>query len=54
MMYKCSVCGAVFEEPVLVFETHGFERPPYERFYVCPVCRNDDLEEVDDGLAERE
>lgn len=51
-MYKCLNCGAVFEEPAVTYETHGLDRPPYEKVYVCPVCRDNYMEEVDDELAE--
>lgn len=37
-MYVCVECGALFEEPLYYTETHGFSRPPYENWRVCPSC----------------
>lgn len=40
MAYKCLDCGHVFDngEQEILYETHGLDCPPYERFSVCPVC----------------
>lgn len=46
-MYKCMVCGEVFEKPNLLKERHGeVDTRDIETFSVCPVCGNDDLAEV--------
>ena len=39
-MYKCNDCGHIFEcgEEKVVYERHGFDRPPYEKLSVCPCC----------------
>ena len=47
-MYRCNHCEAVFEEPKVVYETHGLDYPPFEKVYVCPDCGIDDMEEVDE------
>lgn len=46
MTYKCNDCGATFDEPAEIYETHGFDHPPYEKWAVCPRCKNNDFEEV--------
>lgn len=38
-MYICDNCGAVFPEPLTVYEKHGLDRPPYEAWQACPECR---------------
>ena len=40
MAYKCLECGHIFEEgeQAVLEETHGLDTPPYERWYVCPIC----------------
>lgn len=42
-MYKCVSCGNIFEEgeQAVWEETHGLERPPYEKFCSCPSCGDD-------------
>ena len=37
-MYLCIDCGALFEEPRRIIETHGLDTPPYEVWNVCPEC----------------
>ena len=37
-MLICKDCGAVFEEPATVTETHGFTDVLYEQVSVCPDC----------------
>lgn len=38
-MYYCPDCGYEFEEPEKIYETHGFNTPPYEKLTVCPMCK---------------
>lgn len=38
-MYYCDSCGATFETPKLLKESHGMAGPPYEEVPVCPRCR---------------
>jgi hypothetical protein len=38
-MYICNECGLVFEEPYVYEERHGLDHPPYEKWSVCPRCR---------------
>lgn len=47
-MYQCNNCGAVFEDPKAVYESHGLDYPPFEKIYVCPACEVDNMEEVDE------
>ena len=48
MSYKCNSCGATFDQPKEVVETHGFDRPPYERWLVCPYCEDSDFDEIEE------
>ena len=43
LMYKCDVCGHLFEdgEQRTVTETYGFPDGLSERFNVCPLCGGD-------------
>lgn len=43
LMYKCDVCGHLFEdgEQRTVTETYGFPDSLSERFNVCPLCGGD-------------
>ena len=36
--FLCDKCGAIFTEPFEYKETHGLDTPPFEMFFVCPVC----------------
>ncbi len=47
-MYKCNECGAVFEEPRTVYDNHGLEGPPYEKWVSCPRCLESDIENMED------
>ena len=49
-MYKCYDCGAVFSEPNTYREYMGefWGTPAYDDFPCCPVCKSDEIEEVDD------
>lgn len=51
-MFKCNDCKAEFDEPKIVFETHGFSSPPYERWAVCPRCKNNNFDEYKEGEDE--
>lgn len=46
--YKCNDCGAEFDEPDSYRECMGecWGQPAYETFYICPVCKSEDFEEV--------
>lgn len=46
-MYICLTCRRVFEDPLIVPETH-FELPehPVEKFPVCPACEEANYEEA--------
>ncbi len=46
-MFKCNECGFEFEEPRVVYETHGLDTPPYERWYLCPNCGESSFEEIE-------
>ena len=41
MAYKCCDCGHIFEdgEEAVWYDTHGLERPPYEKMSGCPICK---------------
>ncbi|MBE6750097.1 MAG: hypothetical protein E7560_02920 [Ruminococcaceae bacterium] len=39
-MFYCDNCGAQFEEPKKVLETHGNATPPYEKLFICPFCKS--------------
>jgi len=43
-LYICTDCGATFDEPKEVTETHGLETPPYEKLLVCPECLSSDYD----------
>ena len=45
-MYICNNCGAIFDEPNTVIETHGLDCPPYEHIPVCPECEDTDFVEA--------
>lgn len=53
-MYICKNCGRDFEEPDVVYETHGFDYGPYEKWLVCPSCHDSNFEEAEqcDGCGE--
>lgn len=36
--FLCYDCEAIFDEPKIWTETHGFSSPPYEQYSVCPMC----------------
>lgn len=38
MKYICVECKHRFENPKRFVETHGFDEPPYEILYGCPLC----------------
>lgn len=38
-MYYCDSCGAQFETPAILKESHGMAGPPYEEVPVCPRCK---------------
>lgn len=44
-MYVCNDCYETFEEPNSYEESHGFDYPPYEKFYICPHCKSSSFEE---------
>lgn len=52
-MMRCYDCGCVFDEEEAdekrecVGEFWG--TPAYESYMVCPKCKSDDIEEVEDG-----
>ena len=50
-MYKCNDCKAVFTEPDTYSECMGefWGMPAYETFDRCPVCKSDDIEEVNEN-----
>lgn len=47
-MYKCNDCGATFDEPKVVYERHGLDCPPYERWDVCPRCGENSFDEIEE------
>lgn len=49
-MYKCNDCGYEFEHPGSYQENMGefWGMPAYETVYVCPDCRSDDYEEIEE------
>ncbi len=47
-MYRCRNCGEHFDIPNEVHERHGFTYGLYETIYVCPYCKIDDMEEVEE------
>lgn len=49
-MFKCNECGAEFYEPDKYSEYMGefWGFPAYDYFPCCPVCRSDEIEEVED------
>ena len=38
MMWVCTNCGHIFEEPYRWEERHGFDYGPFEKFSGCPKC----------------
>ena len=48
--YKCNDCEAEFDEPDSYRECVGefWGTPAYDDFPCCPVCKSDEIEEVDD------
>lgn len=44
-MYCCKDCGKKFEKPKIMYDEHGFKSPPYEKYYVCPVCKSENFSE---------
>ncbi len=50
-MFKCNECGAEFYEPDTYRDWIGdfWGIPAYEEFAICPVCKSEDFEEVDDN-----
>ena len=36
--FLCYECEALFDEPKIWTETHGFVDPPYEQYAGCPLC----------------
>lgn len=47
-MFECNNCGAVFDKPIRVVETHGFRYPPYEELDGCPRCKVADIHAVEE------
>ena len=43
-LYYCTDCGSTFDEPKVIREKHGFDRPPYEYLNVCPECGSSDID----------
>lgn len=41
-IFLCNNCGTYFAEPRKIKETHNLDTPPFEVFFVCPKCKNDD------------
>lgn len=39
-MFKCLECGRKFSEPRHIAEGHGFTYGPFEDWYVCPYCKD--------------
>jgi hypothetical protein len=52
-MYRCKECGFVFEEPYEYEETHGLDTPPYEKWSVCPRCKESGIEEIEEVECSR-
>lgn len=46
-MYRCLYCGAVFDEPFREAAGLFMENPMVHE--VCPECREDEFEEVDEN-----
>jgi hypothetical protein len=40
-MFICLECGKTFDEPVVWYEKHGLDTPPYERWVGSPCCHAD-------------
>ena len=49
-MFKCNDCGNRFYEPDTYRECIGefWGMPAYETFSCCPVCKSEEIEEVED------
>ncbi len=48
-MYKCDICGLVFDKPFPRHELNGDgEHTWTEHFWVCPVCGEDHMEAVEE------
>ncbi len=45
-MYHCLSCESGFKTPILLYEKHNLKDPPYERIYVCPICKSTDYEKM--------
>ena len=39
-MYYCNNCSLKFDTPKKITETHSLHSPPYDYFYVCPLCNS--------------
>lgn len=51
-MYKCNNCRETFYQPILVYEKHGLDTPPYEPIWVCPYCRVNDWHRNNEEIEE--
>lgn len=55
-MYKCNNCDATFEEPewkrICFEQEYGvanlFETRTYTNIQVCPCCKEDEIEEIEE------
>jgi len=41
MYYTCKDCHTHFTEPTKYTDKHGFNSPPYDTKYGCPICEGD-------------
>jgi len=46
-MYYCPDCGGEFENCEIIYETHNFQNPPFEKNYCCPFCKSTGFYEKD-------
>ena len=46
-MYRCENCGAEFETPKIIKESHPYGASyAYEEWYACPHCEDTDMIEL--------
>jgi DNA-directed RNA polymerase subunit RPC12/RpoP len=54
-MYRCNDCKWEFDEPHREVEIHWEVPPPNkEYFYLCPICKSDDYEEINEDDDEED
>lgn len=54
-MFRCLECGAEFDVPLCIKETHRLDNPPFEDRYVCQRCHGSNYKPfVKDVISRRE